>query len=791
MINVDYKSSKKECCPEHCGEFFVTAVAVTLVALSIIATLTLSIMLVANFVPIGDLSPLTHALGLPWLCVALGFSITCLILSIYLATRSLPKKEHAVILRPSKKETPSADPEKKVIPPLPLSTPKEEIAQPKIPLSSQVKTAQPEPTLPPPQLSPEPTQPAPPAINKVAETEQTNSQAQLRSHISTRLPNGIYITIPLVAGKKVKEVYAETCKQHGLHGFKLMFSGVALDMEKDGEKDAYAWAQKLDLVKLTTVHIIFDQIDPARKIQSNQEMGRIWASFRFWDRDGRGGVFCPELPTTSSLNNLCHVLEEERHYDPGLTLIRIICCGVELTVPENLSRNIFEIQKEHEFQKLACLHALTVAISKEDGQILSDLLEHYKFPGFTKARTVEFTMQGLRTTLWSSCDRLFRRREGAGSPDLEKQIHILQELLKHEKTTQAMHGYLSGLIKMVSSAYNIYAATAASSYDELVKLLKKELLQESTQGQIDPSTAEEKQIEFEIDKKTYTIGKRRLLHLSSYLAAMVERWQGQFKDTKEEIDAFELQEQSVHLFDYLGGTLQIQTLSDQEVGALLNTAESLIFNELSYLCQCELIQRLRNAKKVNAGLEKLLQRTAILQKAYCIWMGQQFWKSTDVEKQIAKIKKDLIVIPPPKIDEVKDDCEMELKMPSETAKILKSQLMRSVNFASRLERWQKENKVFAIEYDLPEEILDYLVTGSDAYKTLSWERIQEVYPVADFYDLREMAFYLKNRVCDELLKSYNEKREKTFCDILVYLRKELELWGMEFTATRSWTTFFK
>lgn len=786
MINVDYKSSKKECCPEQCGEFFVTAVAVTLVALAIIATLTLSVMLVANFVPVGDLSPLAHSLGLPWLCVALGFSITCLILSIYLAKRYLPKKEHTVILRPSQKETPSAAPEKKVIQAPPLSTPKEGTVQAPPLFTLKEETVQSE--IPP---SPQATGQPAPTINKAAETKQTTSQAQLSHSIITRLPDGIYITIALVQGKTVKEVYVETCQQYRLHGFKLFFGGVGLDMEKDGEKDAYAWAGTLGLAQLSGVHIVVDKVDPTRKIQSNQEMGRIWANFRFWDRERHGGVFCPELPTTSSLSNLCHVLAEERKYAPGLTLIRIICCGKELTVPENLSRNIFDIQKEHEFQKLTCLHALTVAISKEEGQILSDLLGHYKFPRFTKARTVEFTMQGLCSTLWTSCDRLFRRREGAGSPELEKQVHILQELLKHEKTTPAMHGYLSGLIKMVSSAYNIYAATAASSYDELVKLLKTELLQESTQGLPDPSTPEEKQIEFEIDKKTHKIGKRRLVQLSSYLAAMVETRQGQFKDTKEEIDVIELEEQSVHLFDYLGGTLQIQTLSDQEVGALLNTAESLIFNELSYLCQHELIRRLRNTSKVSAELETVLKRTAILKKAYRIWMGRQFWKSTDVEKQIAKIKKDLIFIPAPKVDEVKNDCEIELKMPSGTRKILKSQLMRSVNFASRLSRWQNENKPFEIENDLPDEILDYLVTESDAYKTFSWEKIKEVYPAADFYDLREMAFYLKNRVCDELLKAYKEKREKTFCDILVYLRKELEVWGMDFTATRSWTDFFK
>ena len=255
---------------------------------------------------------------------------------------------------------------------------------------------------------------------------------------------------------------------------------------------------------------------------------------------------------TATLNDCCTELAKIRDMNPITTFVQIIFCGHLISRPDQLSRNIFDVADENEFAKHACVHALTISLSEEECKELCDLFETHKFPKFERQNTNEKTIEFIRLLLWSECDRLLRRRPGAGSKELGEQLRSLNAIINQPTIADNVKGFLSGLADLAGAAYNIYASSAAATYDELIKLLKPVVQQGITLADEDSST-----IELQIGEKTHKIEKARLTAMSSYFSTLIngvkinQATTATFKEAKDEVGTIELEEHSLHLFEYL------------------------------------------------------------------------------------------------------------------------------------------------------------------------------------------------------------------------------------------------
>ena len=431
--------------------------------------------------------------------------------------------------------------------------------------------------------------------------------------LTVKVGGGRTVIIEMERGKKLKDIYNAICEKYHLRDFVFMFNGKAFQLNEYGEEDSYAWAvewkKRNNINNATAIHLVVRHIDPTQTIQTTEATRSIACYFRYGRRSWR-----VHLPSHASLKDLCDKLAEEFKLKPALTLVRILYRATLLTRPENLSRNIFELQDKYRFSNEPMLMCLPLTLSTEEAQELCSLFRKLNFPGYVKFDTAEASLQALRTLLWSACDRLFRRREDAGYVELGRQLDILRTL-STLASTKDLKAYLEYLIQELSSAYSIYLTSSARSYDELVAALAKELLPTpSTNQERERLSSGDETVVLHIREKSGSVDKARLTKLSLYCAMYVEQLRIHARMHGEEEGATSL-DASIHLFDYLDNTLKLDRLTDSEVGELLATAESFIFKELSYLCQCEFIVRLKQGRLLTPALKEALQQTTILQQA--------------------------------------------------------------------------------------------------------------------------------------------------------------------------------
>ena len=591
------------------------------------------------------------------------------------------------------------------------------------------------------------------------------------------------IQVTLKEGKTVRETMNALLEKYG--DCVLYFGGRALISKEIlasplGDKDAYRWATEDNrLASGTCLQLILKKGRGIKNELPREEKQLVLASFNCLIREGGRRHAMISLPKTATLQDCCDELAIVQNRSPVTTYVRVIVSGKLLSKPELLIQNIFALQEEYKFSHLICLHALYNTLSPEECKEFCQLFEQYKFPQFPKNHEPEKTIEIIRHALiWGACNRVLRKRPGAGSSELEQQRQVLSEILKHPTISRNVSGFVMGLADLVNAAYNQYVSSAMSSYDALRALLEGQRI---SLPPLPAQTPNEETVELQIGESKYTIEKAKLLTLSKYLESHIT---GGFKESQEQIDVVELEGQSIHLFEYFdkGKDFNLSNLSYEELGALLDTAESLIFAELSCMCQEELIQRIKNCHTVTDEMRIIYKKAPIIHNALRIRLSQDLWKSPDFKKKIQTIKDKLGAQPaPPTSVTLKEDRPITLILPSgRERKLLQSQLMKCGFFHSLFSHEWKDSKEqeFTLDVEIPDSLLDYLRSGSDGYKhNMQWSEIKEIIQLAAFLDLPELTYHFKLKVCDKLLEAHENGWEKNFCDICASLRKEIEQWA--------------
>jgi len=612
-----------------------------------------------------------------------------------------------------------------------------------------------------------------------------SSQPAKSHQILVKTMTGESVSFYVQKGLTLKQAVTAFIQEHKIDNCSFIFNGKVIlksdAVDQEGHKDSYDWTEALHLHKGSVVHLIVQGRQQFQKISAKEKVPVFVKTLN-------GRSFQIEMPPDATMNDFCNTIATKAGVNPASSIVRIISCGQLNSTPDLLVQNIFKIAQEYEWNKIACIHAIIVSLSSTESSDLCQLLEKHRFPKFSKGATAEKTLELTRMLLWSTCDRLLRRRPGvADSCELEQQLKVLKEIENEANLSQSIKGFVSGLIDFLEAAYQIYAATAVATYDELIKLMESQLVPNGF-SEYPPCVLGENMIKLNIKNRVCTVPKARLVAMSSYFATLIDGVQGaeaKFQEnllSDEEIEEIELEEHSVHLLDYLEGKQpDLAKLTGQELIDLINTANAFMFHDLSFLCQQEHIRRLQNVKTIEPEMKALFKTTPFLAQAYRIRLAQNLWQSPDFKTKIQNIQKQLVKPPAIPVPTLKqdEDIEIDLVMPSGTKKIMKSQLMKCSYFNALLSGSWKESadKEFHLEEDLPQEIFNYLTNNSEVYKTCKWDRVKELLPFVEFFGLPELVYYFKSKVCDALLKAHEKNLEKQFCDICMYLQKEIAQWA--------------
>jgi hypothetical protein len=772
--------------------FLKRALAITFLALAIILTLVVSLTALALYFNLGSLTHLANTIGNAWVWIAFAGSLVLLGLSSYAVRR--------VFYSPSSHEkraahNPLPDPLA-----MPYTHPQPEPQENQKHIPRKEPKSQPEPRkeekhIPreEPKLQPEPRKdetpvPAPNNSNLITPAPEEGKKPEKACQVSIKI--GLHHPqLQCESGKSLKKVMLSFLQENSLKKFKLIFNGQVILTERDlnvddkdktakANKDSYQWAHDLELETGTCVQCLeLERTAPAPAPQDAQE---VPAAFKFCSRPYRCAYL--SVPPKTNFKDCCYELARKNQMNPNTTLVRVIYYGNLISQPEALSKNIFDLAREYEFANAACIHVLTTTLSDDETAKLVALFQKHNFPGFSTLvgdSTPNDAIMILRETLWSACDRLFRRRDNAGSLELEAQLKALKAILEDSKSTT--HGYMMGLVSMVEAACHIYSTSLDYTYDKLMDKLGKQL------QKIDaaPYNQVNDKIRIQIGKEERQYSKAYIMQLSSYFTTLLSgvkidnENKAHFAESAQPVEEIEIEQASSLLFQYLDGDLNLSKLSYVDLSALLDTAEAFIFDDLFARCQLELIERIKalpEGKTLDEETKKIYTKTAFLKQALRIRLSTQLWKEE------GKIKKIQAALTPFKPDTgVPDNTLITLKMPTSNKQIAKSCLIqRSGYFAGLFRSGMAESQDTELEFEdnLPEAILNYLETGSQDYKNFNWEEIKKLLPFTEALDLGELTHHFKSKACEELLKAKAANNQGQFSEICSHLLHKIESWDI-------------
>jgi hypothetical protein len=605
----------------------------------------------------------------------------------------------------------------------------------------------------------------------------SSPQAQ-RIQIFIKTLQGATLTVNLERGVTVRSVIKQLQLSHQLGSFVLIFGGKQIfstdDLGKSGDIDCIDFISQFGLQKESTLHLVLRDraiVKDDEKIEKRE----VLIFFKTLSGDTFDGI---TLPLTGTLNDCCNVLVQKMGLNASLTIMRLFYGGQLITRPEFLAQNFFALQSNCGLLRADRVHAIPLRLTDDAAEEICNLFEKNRFPGFQKEFSVDKTIERIRTILWSVTDRLLRRREGASADDLDTQYRLLNQIIEDPAISPSAKAFLSALQSVVNAAYGIYAASVANSYDEICKLLKKILIPE---GFLSPPPIENGvQIELQIGEKYCRVSKARLICMSSYFEGSLS---GNFNTGTGENALFELGEKtSPFLLTYFeqGNAMDLKGLSWKELATLYENADALICNELSFLCQQEMIRRIRSKETITPDISETCKNVPLVMKALCIQLSQQLWTTEGVEGQIKEMKEKLTMPPPVREKKLKNDYVITLRMPGgRTQQIRASALIECDYYRSLIFGVWKDaaNKDFKIPEEIPPEIFDYLENGSDNYKKLDSEGIKRVFPMADFLGIPELIYHFKLKTFDTLSDAYQKGWEKVFCETCAPLLNEIIEWA--------------
>lgn len=728
-------------------------VTIALMALATLVFLGAVLMLVSHFLSWGVVTEVSKSIGLLWSGVAAAASVAVIILTICLTYRLYRQKQESIKQNIEPEVAPTVKPPQHN--PTPLLIPQPE--PPKKPIYIEPPAGTPFPrasSTPPPQPSM--------STSSISSTPPKDVVTLIAKTLS-----GASFDFYAKKGVTVKQAIEDFRQQYPqIKEFKFIFSGLErLDttkLEEIGNMDVIEWLSSIKAEGGTVFHIILQEGHVTYQENIQQEPA-FHLMFGFMN----GHKQEIDVYPNETLGECSAKLLSKRGLNPATTILRISFAGKCISTPDRFNVKMTDLHKELNFYSAATINAMPETLSPQECDELCTLLEKSGFPQFKRQANTEKTLETVRQIIWSACDRVLRRRPGAGSRELEEQLKVLNEILSKQKTAfRGIGGYVSALREQLYAAYNIYASDVGTSYDELLDTLQQQLTP-ANREKVGPEV--KGLITLHMGQSTLCVKRSILCSLSRYFVTLLK---GNFKEGQKEIDEIELEGHSPHLFSYFhGAALDLPKLTYQELGNLYATADALTFNELSFMCQKEMITRLRTAKTLSKEEKRVFRQTPLLHTALRIWLGEQLYESADLGKIKAQIG------PAPKIDvpKVDKDCQITLKMPSGNRQILKSQLIRCDYFRALINGpWKDSGKnEMVVEADIPEELFVYL-EGSKAYEKWGWDKVKEVIPFAEYYALPELSHHLKTKVCDALLEARKNRLKKNFCEICIYLRKEIE-----------------
>jgi hypothetical protein len=723
-------------------------VIVTLLWLTVLSSM---LLLSGQFRPIGAISTLSHAIGLPPIITT--FIISNFALLLFTALWLIPWKS----LQRDQQKSPR---------PAIANKEKEEKVQrprPRIRLNADKSSS---------------------STHSVTQSVQSEIKEAVEGKVVkiSVHERGIEHELEFKEGKSLKACYDAFCDKYGFERCSLLVGGINFFAPEringtEGEQDAYQWAEiNIGSSKaISHYHLLSVPRDSKQKRKApEQELKMVRTQFiQFRPQIGPRCISFVELPKGAKFKDCCDELAERMGVKPALTILDIWGKdGVRLTSTQNLGRNLFDIEKEHKFENSPALQFISITLTPEECREVCQLFKKYNFPRFpVNPPNDEEALREIRLSLWIECDRLLRRRPDAGSDTMNQQRTCFNKMDQDPDASDHAKGFIRRLAEMFNEGYRLYSASVTHSYDELLATMKEEFHSDVLPGDTNPG---DDVIELKIRGYECRIDKRRLNALSSSFAQLIEE-----KNT-ELVEA-----QSIHLIKYLNGTLAVEQLSDSEMGALLDTAESFHFDNLSLLCQTKLIDRLRTMKSLSSLEVQLFQKTPFLKQAYGLWLGERLWESEQCREQIEEIKQNLGAVPEIAPVTVDKDYAITVNMPRGSKQVMKSVLMKSDYFRGKLSGYfgkEKDLKEITEDQDIPDEILVYMA-GTKDYKTFTWEEINLLFPYADFLGLPELAHYFKSSACDALLKARKEDLKGEFCNIFRHLHEELTEWGIIFKTS--------
>ncbi len=113
----------------------------------------------------------------------------------------------------------------------------------------------------------------------------------------------------------------------------------------------------------------------------------------------------------------------------------------------------------------------------------------------------------------------------------------------------------------------------------------------------------------------------------------------------------------------------------------------------------------------------------------------------------------------------------------ETFETEKENLARCNLLKIRFTNSEPTDNIYALEKDIPDEILSYIISGSEDYKNAPLERLPLLLPVAEYLDIPEMLNHFKLEICKSLIAAKANDQESEFIHICEYVGTYIEKWA--------------
>lgn len=340
----------------------------------------------------------------------------------------------------------------------------------------------------------------------------------------------------------------------------------------------------------------------------------ISVPFRYGDR-----TLTVPVEAGSKLKDVCHKLcdhfAKESQAEPGRTLVRVLYRSTLLTRPENLDKNYFEFLNANYISKDAELQCLPLIIPPLSAIKLCAQFVNCQFPGFQDKFNAAEALSELRKYLLSAQERLNGETKDATVMELSKQLMLLRQL-SDKADSEYIQAYLEILIQEIYSAYGSDLALSGRNYEQLIQMLAG-LRSTATRQPSEQLSSGDQSVELQIQGITHSFEIGELKKRGIYFGMYIEQRQIAARLHGTEEEAIRLHA-SKHLFAYLNDELHLERLTDNEVQELLATAENFVINDLSFLCQYEIIARLSQSTNLTRDLMFASQKTNILRRALFI-----------------------------------------------------------------------------------------------------------------------------------------------------------------------------